>query len=70
MGSAVEYQRWTRAAVLWQAIAEPNRDPKRRPEAYKVSDVHPYMKAKAKADKLQLPAAEVLKMFLPRGQNV
>jgi len=44
MSEAVQVDEWNRTALLAVLLANPNRDTKKRPRPYGVSDFHPYAK--------------------------
>jgi hypothetical protein len=44
-------ERWNHTSLLWAAIAEPNRDRKKRSRPFEPADVHPYLRGARRARK-------------------
>jgi hypothetical protein len=53
---------WDQTALLWVALAEPNRDPKQRSKPFTIFDVHPY-RTKSESQKFLPPVSAAKRYF-------
>ena len=57
---------WDQTAELWVALAEPNRDTKKRPKPFTIFDRHPYRKREDY--EAALPSVSKAKVFFQACQ--
>lgn len=72
MAEARMRSEWDQTALLWQALAEPNRDREERSEPYTIFDVHPF-RTDDRTIGEKTGGADIgifaLTMLLPEGQR-